>query len=201
MSRWCPLSGWRNGGLLPLTLIASLAAGCAVSAGAQRAAALKRGPLSGPPQAILRMSPVMRRAMPYTIELAIVGARSRSDLRRPIAIQLSILDGRSTTSVVTWGDPRVGRYFKWVIPAQVTADIRQPYITIHVAVHHLSGYTLTGKPIFTKPFLWAAQVVKVRHPVAGGDFDQTPNSALRYRDNGGEGLHVVAMANQRNSDR
>ena len=116
---------------------------------------------------------MVRRGIPFSIELAIVGARSRSDLRRPIATQLSILDGRSTISVVTWGDPRVGRYFKWVIPAQVTADIRQPYVTIHVAVHHLSGYTLTGKPILTEPFLWAAQVVKVQHPVA--------NSGVRHR--------------------
>lgn len=112
------------------------------------------------------MSSIIHRGQPYTVELAIVGARFRRALQRPIAVRLSILDGRSATSVVTWGDPRVSRYFKWVVPPYVTADIRYSYATIHVAVHHLSGYTLMGKPILTEPFLWTAERVKVQHPVA-----------------------------------
>ncbi len=156
-----------NGCILLLLTI-----GCAGSSG-RHAQILRRSPLSGPPQVILRTLPIITRGQAFPIEVALVGGKWRQDLRRPVAMVLTILDGRRATSVVTWGDPRVGRYFKWVVPAQVTAGIRYPYITVHIAVHHLSGYTLRGKPILTESFLWAAKRVKVQHPVA--------NSGVRHR--------------------
>jgi len=165
-----------NGCLLLLFL--GITGGCASSSGAYRA--LDNGPLSGSPRAILRVPPTIHRGQPYPIELAIVGHPRYESLQQPIAINLTILDGRSARSVVTWGEPRRSRYYKWDIPGRITSELRQPYATIHIAVHHLAGYTLTGKPILTEPFLWTARRVKVQHPIAGGGINDSRRDRTGY---------------------
>ena len=152
--------------LLSLALVTGLACGCAGSAGPKSHIPPSDGPLSGPPRALLRVPPVMQRGQPYKIELAITGACFREALNRPIAVRLTIVDSVSSTSVTSWGDPRVSRYFQWVVPAEVTRDIHVPLASIHIAVHHLAGYTVMGKPILSEPFLWTSTFVKVQHPVA-----------------------------------
>ena len=128
--------------------------------------ALERHPLEGPPAAILNAPATIQRGAPFDIELAITGHPRNQNLQRPIAVVLSLIDGRSATSIVEWGEPRVGRYFKWEINGRFTQELRSDILIVHVALHHLKGYNLlTGQPILTEHFLRAAKVVTVRHPV------------------------------------
>jgi len=147
-------------------LIAVLLTGCAGSRGSTISRALERTPHDGPPQAILRVPAVVQRGSRFHVELALVGSPRREVLQRPVAVVLAILDGGHSIQTVTWGEPRVGRYFKWTVPAIITREIESDHIVVRVALHHLASYTYSGEPILTKPFLLAAKVVRVRHPVA-----------------------------------
>ena len=170
MSKWYPLSRLAN---TIVAILVAFLAGCASAKGPQIARALERGPLTGPPQPILRVASTMRRGHKFEIELALVGSTRYKELHQPVGVVLSILGTHTSVSTVTWGDPRIFRYFRWVIPALLTQSFNSQ-VTIHVAVYHFAGYTLTGSPVLSdKPFLRTSQIVKVQHPIA--------NSGVRHR--------------------
>ena len=176
-----------DAGLLLLLLSAGA---CASSRGSQ---SLPSSPHNGPPRAVLIVPKQITRGVAATAKLGILGSPRYESLRGPVAITLSVIDDAGYDQEVAWLNPMIGRLFTWELPAMYTSTFVGAYVTIHVELSSLAGYTYTGKPILTKPFTRVARRIPVRYPVAGGNFGPTPNSALRYRDHGCEGLHVVEL--------
>ena len=90
-----------------------------------------------------------------------------------VAYRFTLLHAGGFYQEVTFANPRISRYYVWMIPARYTRDLKGDYITIHVEVCNFAGYTYSGRPVLTEPFTRDAVRLRVSHPVAGGQLDRT----------------------------
>ena len=155
---------------IALALTAALS-GCAGQHGL--AMGLPPTPHRGEPRALLNVSQPLIRGRTHLVEFALLGSPRSPKLQVPVAYQFSILArGRILHQEVAWANPQISRYFVWVIPGSYTYDLQSDYVTVHVEVCNLAGYTYSGTPLLTKPFTRDAVRLRVSHPVAGGQFER-----------------------------
>jgi hypothetical protein len=133
---------------------------------------LPPNPHRGAPRALLNVSQPLIRGRNHQIEFALLGSPHNPKLQATVAYRFSALADGKVFQEISWVNPQVSRYFVWVIPARVTHEIRDNYITIHVEVCNLAGYTYSGTPLLTKPFTQDTVRLRVSHPIAGGQFEQ-----------------------------
>ena len=146
---------------------------------------LPTNPHKGAPRAFINARSPIIRGRPYRVEFVLLGNPRSPKLRAPVAYHFTILADGETYREISWADPQVTRFFRWTIPAHYTRDFKDDYVTIHVEVCNLAGYTYAGTPLMTKPFTRDAVRLRVMHPVAGGKnfeerhrFPKTPHPAL-----------------------
>lgn len=134
---------------------------------------LPPNPHRGAPRAVLNVSQPIIRGRNHLIEFALLGSPRHSELQAPVAYQFTLLiPTKILHQEIAWVNPRVSRFFVWVIPGHYTLGLRSDYLTIHVEVSNLAGYTYSGVPLLTKPFARAVVRLRLSHPVAGGQVGQ-----------------------------
>ena len=157
-----------NGGAICLLVVLS---GCAGHSGSG-VVGLPSNPHRGAPRAVLNVREPVIRGRNHRIEFALLGSPQYANLRAPVAYRFTILADGTFYQEINWTNPQVSRFFAWTIPARYTRELRDDYITVHVAVCNLAGYTYAGTPLLTEPFTRDAVRLRVSHPVAGGQLDQ-----------------------------
>ena len=133
---------------------------------------LPPNPHRGSPRALLNVSQPIIRGRNHRIELALLGSPRYESLRTQVAYRIAVLADGKVFRTISWANPKISRFFTWTISARYTRNIQSDYITVHVEVCNLAGYTYSGTPLLTEPFTRAAVVLRVSYPVAGGQFDQ-----------------------------
>lgn len=141
---------------------------------------LPPNPHRGAPRALLHVLQPLIRGQHHRIEFALLGSPRYESLRNPVAYRFSVLANWKIYQEISLVNPQVSRYFVWVIPARVTREIRNDYITVRVEVCRLARYTYSGTPLLSEPFTQHTIRVLVSHPVAGGQFgySETPYFVL-----------------------
>ena len=133
---------------------------------------LPPNPHRGAPRALLNVSQPVIRGRNHRVEFALLGSPRSPKLQASVAYRFILLADGEIYREISWANPRVSRFFVWIIPARATREIRDDYITVHVEVCNLAGYTYSGTPILTEPFTRDAVRLRVSHPIAGGQFEQ-----------------------------
>ncbi|KKM19397.1 hypothetical protein LCGC14_1656100 [marine sediment metagenome] len=158
-----------NGPFCIILAIVAALSGCAGHSGS-RVMDLPPNPHRGAPRALLNVLQPITRGRHHRIEFALLGAPRYESLRNLIAYRFSILVDGKIFQRIDWVNPRISRYFVWVIPGNFTRKIRNNHITVYVEVCNLAGYTYSGTPLLTEPFTRTSVQLHVSHPVAGGQF-------------------------------
>ena len=139
---------------------------------------LPSNPHRGAPRAVLNVSGPVIRGRSHRIEFALLGSPRNPKLQRPVVYRFTLLAEDSFYQELAWANPTVSRYFTWTIPGRFTQQLRGRYLTIHVDVCNLAGYTYSGTPLLTEPFTRDVARLRVMHPVAGGNLGRTPHPVL-----------------------